>query len=97
MSSLLLDLNSRNKILTARPLQHGYRYPKPQKHFQKFIADTMNWFLFQGWIKTSFATGLSEPEFYDDLVYKCKNKIVRTADFSEQFRKNYQTFQTDWI
>ena len=30
--------------------------------------------------------GLSEPEFYGDLVYKFK-KIVGRADFSDQFRK----------
>ena len=30
--------------------------------------------------------GLSEPEFYGDLVYKLK-KIVGRADFSDQFRK----------
>ena len=31
--------------------------------------------------------GLSEPEFYGDLVYKSKKKIVGRADFSDQFRK----------
>ena len=30
--------------------------------------------------------GLSEPEFYGDLVYKFKNIMGRT-DISEQFRK----------
>ena len=30
--------------------------------------------------------GLSEPEFYGDLVYKFK-KIIGRADFSDQFRK----------
>ena len=30
--------------------------------------------------------GLSEPEFYGDLIYKFK-KIVGRADFSDQFRK----------
>ena len=30
--------------------------------------------------------GLSEPEFYGDLVYKFK-KIVGRADFSDQFKK----------
>ena len=31
--------------------------------------------------------GLSEPEFYGDLVYKFKKKIVGGADFSDQFKK----------
>ena len=30
--------------------------------------------------------GLSEPEFYDDLVYKFK-KLIGRDDFSFQFRK----------
>ena len=30
--------------------------------------------------------GLSEPEFYGDLVYKLKKNVGR-ADFSDQFRK----------
>ena len=30
--------------------------------------------------------GISEPEFYGDLVYKLR-KIVRRADFSDSFRK----------
>ena len=30
--------------------------------------------------------GISEPEFYGDLVYKFK-KIVGRTDFSDQFRK----------
>ena len=30
--------------------------------------------------------GLSEPEFYGDLVYKLKKNVSR-ADFSDQFRK----------
>ena len=37
-------------------------------------------------LKTLLHQGLSEPEFYGDLVYKFK-KIVGTADFSDQFRK----------
>ena len=36
--------------------------------------------------KTLLHQGLSEPEFYGDLVYKFK-KIVGRADFSDQFRK----------
>ena len=39
----------------------------------------------QGRKKTLLQQGLSEPEFYDDLVYNLK-KISR-ADYSDQFRK----------
>ena len=37
-------------------------------------------------IKTLLHQGLSEPEFYGDLVYKFK-KIVGRVDISDQFRK----------
>ena len=36
--------------------------------------------------------GLSEPEFYGDLVYKFK-KLIGRKDFSFQFRKNHYTLQ----
>ena len=37
-------------------------------------------------IQTLLHQGLSEPEFYGDVVYKFK-KIVGRVDFSDQFRK----------
>ena len=45
----------------------------------------MIYFKIQCRIKITF-TGLSEPEFYGDLVYKF-NKIRGMTDFSEQFEK----------
>ena len=39
-----------------------------------------------GACKTSFTKGLSEPEFYGDLVYKFK-KLIGRKDFPFQFRK----------
>ena len=37
-------------------------------------------------LKSLLQQGLSEPEFYGDLVYKLR-KNVRRANFSDQFRK----------
>ena len=37
-------------------------------------------------LKTLLQQGISEPEFYGDLVYRFR-KIVRKSNFSEQFRK----------
>ena len=34
----------------------------------------------------AFKQGISEPEFYGDLMYRLR-KIVRKSNFSEQFRK----------
>ena len=39
------DFNTRNKSLTAKRLQQGYRYHKLERLSPNFIADTMNWFL----------------------------------------------------
>ena len=41
VSSYVADFNARNKSLTAKLFQQGYRYHKLRKTF----ADTMNWFL----------------------------------------------------
>ena len=37
-------------------------------------------------LKTLLQQGISEPKFYDDLVYRFR-KIVGKSNFSEQFRK----------
>ena len=41
---------------------------------------------FNVWLKSLLHQGLSEPESYDDLVYKFK-KIIGRTEFSDQFRK----------
>ena len=41
---------------------------------------------YNGGLKTLLSEGLSEPEFYGDLVYKFK-KLIGINDFSFQFRK----------
>ena len=38
------DFKARNKCLTAKLLQQGYRYHNFEKHFLNFIVDTMNCF-----------------------------------------------------
>ena len=45
------------------------------KHFQAAVC-----------LKTLLQQGISEPEFYGDLVYRFR-KIVGKSNFSEQFRK----------
>ena len=42
---ILADFNARNRSLTAKLLQHGYRYHILRKAFSNFIVDTLNWFL----------------------------------------------------
>ena len=87
VSSHVADFNARNKSLTAKLLQQGYRYHKLRKTFSKFYRrhyELVSKFNVE--LKTLFNQGLSEPEFYGVLVYKFK-KIIGRADFSEQFKK----------
>ena len=68
-------------------LQQGYRYHKLRKTFSKFYRRHYELVSkFSVGLKTLLHQGLSEPEFYGDLVYKFK-RIVGRADFSDQFRK----------
>ena len=87
VSSHVVDFNARNKSLTAKLLQQGYRYHKLRKTFFKFYRRHYELVSkFNVGLKTLLHQGLSEPEFYGDLVYKFK-KIVGRVDFSDQFRK----------
>ena len=87
VSSHVVDFNTRNKSLTAKLLQHGYRYQKLRKTFSKFYRRLYELVSkFSVGLKTLLHQGLSEPEFYGDLVYEFKI-IVGRANFSDQFRK----------
>ena len=87
MSSHVNDFNARNNCLTAKLLQQGYRYHKLRKTFYKLYRRHYELVSkFSVGLKTLLHQGLSELEFYGDLVYKFK-KIVGRADFSDQFRK----------
>ena len=70
--------NARNKSLTAKLLQQGYRYHKLRKTFSKFYRRHYELVSkFSVGLKPLLHQGLSEPEFYGDLVYKFKKKNWR--------------------
>ena len=53
----------------------------------------MSWFSkFNVGLKSLLHQGLSEPEFYGDLVYKFK-RIRGMTDFSDQFRKSKMRYK----
>ena len=57
VSNHVADFNARNKSLTAKLLQQGYRYHKLRKTFSKFYRRHMNClFLNSCWIKNTFAS-----------------------------------------
>ena len=82
-----VDFNARNKCSTAKLLQQGYRYHKLRKTFSKLNRRHYELISkFNVGLTTLLHEGISEPEFYGDLVYKFKTRIGGN-DFSFQFRK----------
>ena len=84
-SSYITDFNTRNTLLTQKLLKQGYRYHKLCKTFSKFYIryyDLVS--KIQIGLKSLLRHGLSQPEFYGDLVYKLK-KIVCSDNFSALF------------
>ena len=78
---------TRNKLSTQKLLKQGYRYHKLRKTFSKFYRRYYDLISkFQVGLKSLLCQGLSEPDFYGDLVYKLK-KIVGSNNFSAQFIK----------
>ena len=74
-------------ILSINDLNKGYRYHKLRKTFSKFYRRYYDLISkFQVGLKSLLRQGLSEPDFYGDLVYKLK-KIVGSNNFSAQFIK----------
>ena len=47
-------------------------------------------------LKSPLRQGLSEPDFFGDLVYKLK-KIVGYNNFSTQFIKIISHYKKDWL
>ena len=71
VSSHVDAFNTRNKVLTAKLLRRGFRYHKLRKAFSKFYRrhfDIVS--KYNVGLTTLLLQGLSEPEFYGDLVYK---------------------------
>ena len=87
VSSHVADFNACNKSLTAKLLQQGYRYHKLQTFFKFYRRHYELVSKFSVGLKPLLHQGLSEPEFYGDLVYKLKKKMKIGLIFSVQFRK----------
>ena len=76
VSSHVDDFNTCDKVLTAKLLRQEYRYHKLRKAFSKFYRrhfDIVSKYNVR--LKTLLLHGLSEPEFYGDLVYKFRKMI----------------------
>ena len=83
-----VTVTDRDLVLTAKLLRQGYRYHKIRKAFSKFYRrhfDIVS--KYNVGLKTLLLEGLSEPEFYGDLVYKFR-KIIGKNDFPYHFKKD---------
>ena len=72
-SSHVDDFNNRNRFLTAKLLKQGYRHYKLRKPFSKFYRRHIE--LIEKYHvshKKLMQQGISNPEFYGDLVYRYK-------------------------
>ena len=79
--SYVTDFNTHNKFLTQKLLKQSYRYHNLLKTFSKFYRQYYDLISkFQVGLKSLLRQGLSEPEFYADLVHKLK-KIVSSHIF----------------
>ena len=87
VSSHVDDFNTRNKVLTAKLLRQGYRYHKIRKGFSKFYRRHFDIvYKYNVGLKRLLQEGLSEPEFYGDLVYKFR-KIIGKNYFPYHSKK----------
>ena len=87
MSSHVDDCNTRNKVLTAKNLIQGHRYHKIRKAFSGFYRRRFDIVSkYNVGLKTLLLQGLSEPEFYGDLLCEFR-KIVGKSDFPYHFKR----------
>ena len=70
VSSHVDDFNTRNKGLTAKLLRQGYKLRKAFSKFYQRHFDLVSKYIVG--LKTLRLQGLSEAEFYGDLMYKFK-------------------------
>ena len=77
---LLLEEEIKVSIKPLPPGGEGLKFSKIYRRYYDLISK------FQVGLKSLLRQGLSEPDFYGDLVYKLK-KIVGSYNFSAQFIK----------
>ena len=87
VSSHVDNFNTRNKVLTAKLLRQGYRCRGLRGAFSGFCRRRLGMVSGCGvGLRALLLRGLSEPEFYGDLVYKFGG-IVGGDDFPCHFGK----------
>ena len=86
-SSHVTEYSTCNNLLTQKLLKQAICIINFRKTFSKFYGQYYDLISkFRVGLRSLLLQGLSEPEFYGDLVYKLK-KIVGSINFSAQFNK----------
>ena len=86
-SGYVTDFGTRSGLLARRLLGQGYRYHRLRGAFSKFYRRYFDLISkFQVGLGSLLRQGLSEPDFYGDLVCRLK-RIVGSGNFSAQFIK----------
>ena len=81
VSSHVGDFNTCNESFDSKLPKPEYRYHKPRKAFPKFYRRHFDLVSkYNVGLKTLLLQGLSDLEFYRDLLYKFRN-IIRKNDF----------------
>ena len=84
VSSHVDNFNTRNTVLTANFSYHKLRKAFPKFHRRHFGLV----FKYNVGLKTLLLQGLSEPEFYGELVYEFRKIIGKYEyDFTYHFKK----------
>ena len=91
-SSNVNDFTCRNKALTAKNLRQDYRYHKLRTFSNFYRRHSRLMEKYNVSLSKLLQQGISEPEFYGDLVYRIR-KIVRKSNFAEQFRKRTNRYK----
>ncbi|WP_187355599.1 hypothetical protein ['Paenibacillus yunnanensis' Narsing Rao et al. 2020] len=87
------DFNERNLILTKKLLKQGYRYHKLRNSFSKFYyRNTSLVTKYNCSLKSLLNLGISQPEFYGDVVYK-----LRRLKFNNTFNLLFRKLITEFI
>ena len=96
-SSNVSDFSCHNKTLTAKLLRQGYRYHELRMAFSKFYRRHSG--LMEKYnvsLKKLLQQGISEPEFYGDIVYRIR-QIVGNSNFFGTIQKAYQPLKNNKI
>ena len=86
MSSHVHDINTQDKVLTAKLLRQGHRYHKIRKAFSNFYRRHFGKVSKYNVGLKTLLRGLLENEFYGDSVIKFR-KIISKNDYPYHFKK----------